>query len=201
MESLTLLVPTYYGRACANQIETDEMDEMEEFADPHVPVLIYREDGVRIVLGSDDDENLEVPDIKVERRPHGWGIFLHPLGGSDPSGYVYFLDDGRSFLVEEHGYGPTPPIASVDDVSDIPMLDEVPQVSGRYMPRSVDGIPIEEVYELVSEVRSLAFWDDNAKTWNPDRDLGPEFTAAVKNLLKRYRLEPRLTRRTTKALD
>jgi hypothetical protein len=73
-------------------------------------VLIREADGVRIVLGTHDYEDYEKPDIYIERRPNGWAIFLHPLGGSDPSGFVYFLDDGRSFLAKEFGLGPTPAI-------------------------------------------------------------------------------------------
>jgi hypothetical protein len=50
------------------------------------------------------------PDIQIERHPNGWKIFLHPLGGSDASGFVYFVDDGRSYLLREFGCGPTPQI-------------------------------------------------------------------------------------------
>lgn len=186
MDELTLLVPTYNGYAYP--------DETEEFGDPYVPVHVYREDGVRIVLGSDDRENIDAPDINIERRPHGWAIFLHPLGGSDASGYAYFLDDGRSFLVKELGLGPTPVIEIVDSHSDIPGLDAPDGV--HLVPRSVDSMTTDEAYELVSEIRGLAFWDERAQAWDPDQEVGPEFVAAVKNLLKRYRLQPRSTRRS-----
>jgi hypothetical protein len=45
------------------------------------------------------------------------------LGGTDPSGYVYFLDDGRSFLVPENGLGPTDAIQVIDSHKDVPELD------------------------------------------------------------------------------
>jgi len=32
-------------------------------------------------------------------RPHGWAIFLHPAGSGDSSAVVYFLDDGRSYVM------------------------------------------------------------------------------------------------------
>ena len=48
---------------------------------------------------SDEGTCTECSAVQVERRPNGWAIFLHPIGGGDPSGYVYFLDDGRSFVL------------------------------------------------------------------------------------------------------
>ena len=42
-----------------------------------------------------------MPDIQIKRRRNGWMLFLHPVGGSDPSGYVFFLDDGRSLVVKQ----------------------------------------------------------------------------------------------------
>src|SRR5262249_21385044 len=103
MKQLELIVPTYYGERNSKQAG---MEDEPDFGDPLVPVLVREADGVRIVLGSHDYDS-ETPDIQIERRPNGWAIFLHPLGGSDPSGFVYFLDDGRSFLVPEYPVGPT----------------------------------------------------------------------------------------------
>jgi hypothetical protein len=80
-------------------------DDPPDYGPPYVLVVICETDGVRVVLGSDDCEDLKKPDILVERRPNGWAIFLHPIGGGDPSGYVYFLDDGRSLLLQEGGAG------------------------------------------------------------------------------------------------
>jgi hypothetical protein len=37
-------------------------------------------------------------------------IFLHPVGGSDPGGYVFFLDDGRSLVVQQKSGDSTPAI-------------------------------------------------------------------------------------------
>ncbi|HWB00854.1 MAG TPA: hypothetical protein VG713_20320 [Pirellulales bacterium] len=99
---LKLLVPTYNGRAYASQVEKGAL---REYGTPYVPIVIREAAGIRIVLGSHDPDDKDAPDILVERRPKGWAIFLHPWGRADASGYVYFLDDGRSFLVKEFGRG------------------------------------------------------------------------------------------------
>src|SRR5271156_3973696 len=105
MKKLKLMVPTYNANYFREDVASGEK---KEFGDPHFPVLVCEADGVRVVLGTHDYEDYSKPDIQIERQPHGWVIFLHPLGGSDACGYVHFLDDGRSFLVKEHPYGPTP---------------------------------------------------------------------------------------------
>lgn len=114
-----LVVPTYYGTAQA----MFEM-EKEEFDDPYAPVLIHEADGVRVVLGTHDYNDMDKPDIQIERRPNGWAIFLHPLGGGDPSGYVYFLDDGRSYVVPEGPSNSTPPIEYLERIEQLPDLDQ-----------------------------------------------------------------------------
>src|SRR2546430_5598130 len=96
MSELKLLIPTYNGNLFPQQVEADEI---EEYGDPHVPVTAYREAGLRIVLGTHDpEEDSEKPDLLIERQPHAWAIFIHP-DGTDPSAYIYILDDGRTFLV------------------------------------------------------------------------------------------------------
>src|SRR5207253_4915079 len=96
MAELTLHAPTYN----CGEYATDPAAEVKpEFGEPYVPIVIRSADGVRIVLGSHDYFDGDAADIQIERRPGGWAIFLHPWGGGDPSGYVYFLDDGRSFVV------------------------------------------------------------------------------------------------------
>jgi hypothetical protein len=98
MNDLKLSVPTYYGSA---RFQDGVEAALEEFDAPEVPVLIHQDAGIRIVLGTHDYEDLDKPDIQIERRPKGWAIFLHPVGGDDPSGYIYFLDNGRSFLLRD----------------------------------------------------------------------------------------------------
>ena len=71
------------------------------------------------MLGSHDFNDVDKPDIQIERQPNGWVIFLHPLGGSDAAGTVYFHDDGRSYLVKEWS-GPTPPIIVFDPGENVP---------------------------------------------------------------------------------
>jgi hypothetical protein len=119
MEALKLMVPTYNGK-WLNGTEI----ELADFGEPSVPVLVHQADGVRVVLGT-HDHNYEKPDIQIERRHNGWMIFLHPLGGSDASGHVVFLDDGRSFISKENGIGPTEPIDMVEHGEAIAEVDDI----------------------------------------------------------------------------
>lgn len=116
MESLKLLVPTYNANWYPDKVANREV---EEFGTPLTPLLCRESDGVRIVLGSHNFEDLDKPDVQVERQPNGWAIFLHPVGMSDPCGVLYFRDDGHSFLLQAHKYGPTPPIEILKPNSDI----------------------------------------------------------------------------------
>jgi hypothetical protein len=121
MDELKLLVPTYYGAA---NCETERFPGKEEFDEPNVPMLIREAEGVRVVLGSHDFEDLSKPDVQIERRPNGWAIFLHPVPGGDPSGLVYFLDDGRSFLVPDGLVSEG--IVVLDRADEVPMIDDPP---------------------------------------------------------------------------
>jgi catechol 2,3-dioxygenase-like lactoylglutathione lyase family enzyme len=103
---LLLTVPTYVG----HQVDLPGMD----YAEPKATLAAYKDRGVRIVLGSHDSDD-PMPDAQIERRPHSWAIFLHPLGGSDPCAHVYFHDDGRSWLLKEQ-VGPTPELIEVADL-------------------------------------------------------------------------------------
>jgi hypothetical protein len=102
-----LSVPTFYGHR-----ESRTSDD-PDFAEPYVPVAVGEADGVRLMLGSDDSNDDEKPEIQIERRPHGWAIFLHPTA-FDSVANIYFLDDGRSFLLPEWNEQP------IETVSDIP---------------------------------------------------------------------------------
>jgi len=97
--------------------------ERLDFGEPNVPVLIREGDGVRIVLGSHDYNDYTKPDVHIERRPYGWAMFLHPLGGCDPSGSVYFLDDGRSFLLRANDIRSTEVIEVLEANECVPGLD------------------------------------------------------------------------------
>jgi hypothetical protein len=124
---LRLLVPTYH----AGLTPAEAGCRTSDFGPPHVAVLIDEAEGVRIVLGSHDPRADDCPDIQVERHPNGWMIFLHPVGGSDSAGHVYFHDDGRSFVQPERGLGPTPAIRLIGPDSHVPGFDahESEQVS------------------------------------------------------------------------
>ena len=102
-----LKVPTYYGQ------QHQDVANAPDFAEPFVPVSIGHADGVRLLLGTTDWEDDEMPDIQIERRPHGWAIFIHPNGG-DAAAYIYMLDNGRTFMMPEHWVDP--PIATVWDI-------------------------------------------------------------------------------------
>lgn len=99
---IAMEIPTFFGHV---REQTTANSTEPEFGPPFVEVSMYRQEGVRIIMhtpGIDDDDQ---PDIHIERRPRGWAIFLHPEGSNDPSGFIYFLDDGRSFVVPN---GPEP---------------------------------------------------------------------------------------------
>lgn len=126
MEKLVLTVPTYYGAA---QVNPKSFPDKEEFDEPRVPVLVRDADGVRVVLGTNNSQDVERPDVQIERRPNGWAIVLHPIGGGDACGFVYFLDDGRSFLVPEHG---PEQIRVLNDIDQVPGVDAPPIDQNRF---------------------------------------------------------------------
>ena len=109
-------IPTFYVHG---QEQHAASSEEPEFGSPLVDVSIYRQDGVRIVLHTPNMDDDDQPDIHIERRPRGWAIFLHPEGSNDPSGFVYFLDDGRSFIVPSG----LQPIVTLKWNGDIPEVD------------------------------------------------------------------------------
>ena len=109
---LELNVPTYVGE--------QQRAVAADYAEPCVPVLVYEDRGVRIVLGTHDRQAL-APDVQIERRPHGWAIFLNPLPSGDPCALVYFHDDGRSWI-SKFTAGSTPALIEVDDLP--PEIDQ-----------------------------------------------------------------------------
>lgn len=119
MEGFKLSIPTYNANLFPDQVAAGTIPE---FGPPYVPMVIREADGARIVLGSHDDDCVHAPEIQIERRPRGWAIFLHPVGG-DACAYVYFLDDGRSFLLPENGLGPTPAIEILNHSDKVPEMD------------------------------------------------------------------------------
>ncbi|HZL38339.1 MAG TPA: hypothetical protein VFC78_23700 [Tepidisphaeraceae bacterium] len=114
MNELKLYVPTFnHGPFVQGEENLAQAHARPEFGEPDVPIVIRRADGVRIVLGTHDYFDMHAPDIQIERRPRGWAIFLHPVGGGDASGFVYFLDDGRSFVLPERHLDTTLKIQSL----------------------------------------------------------------------------------------
>lgn len=102
-EELPLTVPTYYGALPTDQEKGPNYTYggKQEWDDPQMPVLIHAAEGLRAVLGSHDRHDYTVPDVHIERRPHGWALFINSLGGSDTAAVVYIHDDGRSWLVKD----------------------------------------------------------------------------------------------------
>jgi hypothetical protein len=122
-EKLKISVPTYNGKWLGMP-----NCKLPDFEDSRVPVLVCPDDGVRMVLGTHDENDRSKPDIQIERRRNGWMIFLHPLGGCDPSGYVFFLDDGRSFVVEQNSGGSTDAIKLLDYETAETEIDAFPRI-------------------------------------------------------------------------
>lgn len=92
---LKMIVPTYNGKWLLENPVLQECDE------PHVPVLVTPADGLRIVLGTHDCNDFDKPGIYIERRHNGWMMFLQPHYAGDTSGFVVFLDDGRSYIAPD----------------------------------------------------------------------------------------------------
>lgn len=168
MPELKIWVPTYNAERYPREIEAGTK---EDFGEPYSPIVIRPAEGVRIVLGTHDYWDCAKPDIQIERRPGGWAIFLHPLGGGDASGFVFFIDDGRSYVVPETGA--TPPIKmsrwkdamyDVDKMAELRDEDDVAEA-----PTEDDG-----ACELCG-----ARWDSE-DGWD---GLCPECAAMVSNLL------------------
>ena len=91
-----MIVPTYLATRDPNGPDCGE---------PQVPVLVGDAEGIRLLLGAEDWYDDEKPDVQIERRPHGWMIFVHPNAG-DAVGFLIMLDDGRTFFVHEYGADP-----------------------------------------------------------------------------------------------
>jgi hypothetical protein len=103
LKQIKLMVPTYNANYYEKHVSKGTKPE---FGTPYLPVLVHSADGVRVVLGTHQFLDVDAPDIAIERQPRAWAIFLHPIGGGDPVGYIYFLDDGRSYLLREHWIHP-----------------------------------------------------------------------------------------------
>lgn len=111
-----LNAPTYYGSTPEH-----EAGKLPEWGSPKVPLVAYEAEGLRVVLGTHDLDDMSRPDIQIERRAQGWTIFLHPIGGGDSAGFAYILDDGRCFVQPERLSG----FEVLDAGDDVPDLDKV----------------------------------------------------------------------------
>lgn len=89
---------------CYRYTHPDEVEQgaMKGIGKPQVPVLVRSGDGVRVLFGTHDPKDEDAPVLLVERQANGWLIVLQPEGTfGDPSGYVYFLDGGKSYLMRD----------------------------------------------------------------------------------------------------
>lgn len=87
-------MPTYWGESA----QCDTTGQSDNFREPLVPVLLQHQGGLTIVPGADDPNDLDKPDLYLERRPGGWMLQITPPGGGDPAGRLAILDDGRLFI-------------------------------------------------------------------------------------------------------
>jgi hypothetical protein len=197
MPELKLWVPTYYGPGGATP-----QPPKEEFDEPRVPVVVREAEGVRIVLGSHDYWDTTRPDIQIERRHKGWVIFLHPLGGCDPSGLICFLDDGRSFVVRESPPHATPPIKSLR------WRDAVAEVDGIYADAERERDEDVEQCALCEKVLTPSGdnWDDlcpgcadQVSEYLDERDLTDGDRDDAIESIRRIRLVVRLLRQVRNA--
>jgi hypothetical protein len=135
MQQLKLFAPTYYASLFPDDVAAERKPE---FGDPHVPILAASAEGARLILGSHDFYCSEKPDIQVERHPNGWMIFLMPCAGCDACGYIYFHDDGRTFLRRERGADPANALQIIPPGDPVPGFDSSPgaPTSGRMHSRN-----------------------------------------------------------------
>ena len=124
VKELKLIVPTYNANLFPVEVA---QHTMPEFGKPYKAILIREAEGVRIMLGTHDSNDVDKPDVQIERQPNGWAVFLHPLGGSDSCGKVYFRDDGHSYFLKEGAAGPTPPIVILEPGAKVPAF-HVPEL-------------------------------------------------------------------------
>jgi hypothetical protein len=94
-EMWKMSIPTYIGSQ-----PHDEQDNPPDFAEPRVPVLVHESEGIRVLMGTHNWQDWDKPDIQIERRPHGWAVFIHPNAG-DPVAFLYMLDNGKTYLMPE----------------------------------------------------------------------------------------------------
>jgi hypothetical protein len=168
MAELKLQVPTYNGNRFPEDVEAGRI---KEYGEPLVPVAIYEEAGLRVVMGTHEyDNDPRKPDIVIERQPAAWAIFLHPDAG-DESAYLYIHDNGHTYLVPEHYYPSVPPFSVVDRLRDIPGLcapaDDLPpnqragnraRFTARLMPRSMRemGVIGSAIAEALREIHRIS---------------------------------------------
>lgn len=73
-------------------------------------------DGVRLVLQREPSavEDVFSADVYIERRPKGWAVVLTAVGGGDPAGVLYIMDDEKSPPV----FHPSPDGVLIADAND-----------------------------------------------------------------------------------
>jgi len=93
-EMWKLTIPTFRGA------QEEDRFCWTDFTEPNAPVVVHGGTDIRVVMGTHDAKDFSKPDIQIERRPHGWAVFIHP-DASDLVACLYILDDGRTFLLPE----------------------------------------------------------------------------------------------------
>lgn len=129
---LKLLVPTYNANWFPVSVEAKVLPE---FGEPFKKVLVRESDGLRIVLGSHDYHDYDMPDVQIERQPNGWVIFHNPNAG-DPCGILYFRDDGQAYLLRELEYGTARKLIVLEPGTNVPGFEAVSVNHTQSSPRS-----------------------------------------------------------------
>lgn len=118
MSHFQVRIPTFNGHFISDELEADQV---REYGDPYVPVTVYKQAGIRVVLGTHNpEEDSHAPDLLIERQPHMWAVFIHPEG-DDPSCYIYILDNGQTYIV------PDAAVQIVKDPCQIPGHEPLPR--------------------------------------------------------------------------
>ena len=93
--ALHCVVPTYHPVVHSG---------LKEYGDPLQPIHLLQADGLLLILG-----DLDVgPRLVIERRLHGWLIFIQPVVSGGEAGYLQMADDGRSCLCRDAYAGAVP---------------------------------------------------------------------------------------------
>jgi hypothetical protein len=89
------------------------------YGKPITKIRAVSRGNLTLVLGGESANDLNAPDLCIERHPGGWTLQLTGQRGGDPAGHVCFMDDGRvRFMIEEVGAG-SPGMEQIEQFEEI----------------------------------------------------------------------------------